>query len=321
MTSIRLPSTRELPIRDFIRALIGLSPPYAYQHIHYALEHISTLHSSESEFEIFLTKSFSQTYTKINPTKSQICHIEMPRLRISFNSIAHIYDKTRALPEHVMKCLLKTLTDELSGYRTILDAGVGTGRFAKPLQESGFEVFGIDIANKMIRRATERGVSNLFLGDICFLPFKENSFDATVCIHVLHLVSEWKTALLEICRVTRRVMVSMNYARENPMWKAYDRLLKKYGYERHRPGKGEWELKKLVKPSKSVFVASFETKTDERLTCLSQRAYSHQWKLPESVNEKIVNELKSRFAGKVFPQELYLLIWDINRLKAFCGKS
>lgn len=244
----------------------------------------------------------------------------MPRLRISFNSVAHIYDKTRALPEHVMRRLLETLTGELSSYRFILDAGVGTGRFAKPLQDSGFEVFGIDIAKKMIGQATERGVSNLFLGDICFLPFKDNSFDATVCIHVLHLVSEWKMALREICRVTRRVMVSMNYVRENPMWKTYDQLLKKYGYGRHRPGKGEWELKKLVKPSKSVFVASFETKADERLTYLSQRVYSHQWKLPESVNEKIVDELKSLFAGKVFPQELYLLIWDIKDLKAFCEK-
>jgi len=219
-----------------------------------------------------------------------------------------------------MKRLLETLIDELSGNKTILDAGVGTGRFAKPLQDSGFEIFGIDIAKKMISRATERGVSNLFLGDVCFLPFKDNSFDATVCIHVLHLVSEWKMALREICRITRRVMVSMNYVRENPLWKAYDKLLKKYGYERHRPGKGEWELKKLVRPSKSVFVASFETKADERLTYLSQRAYSHQWKIPESVNKKIVDELRSRFAGKAFPQELYLLIWDIKDLKAFCEK-
>jgi hypothetical protein len=116
-------------------------------------------------------------------------------------------------------------------------------------------------------------------------------------------------------------MVSMNYVRENPMWKAYDRLLKKYGYERRRPGKGEWELKNLVKPWRSVFVASFETRADERLTYLSQRAYSHQWDIPEDVNAKIVDELKSRFAGKVFPQELRLLIWDIDNLKAFCEKS
>jgi ubiquinone/menaquinone biosynthesis C-methylase UbiE len=242
-------------------------------------------------------------------------------MRIPFNSVAHVYDKTRGLPEHVMKRLLETLASELSSYRTILDAGVGTGRFAKPLQDSGFEVVGIDIARKMINKAKERSVSNLLLGDVCFLPFKDNSFDATVCIHVLHLISEWKTALQEICRVTRSTMVSMNYMHKNPMWKAYDKLLKKYGYERRRPGKGEWELKKLVRPSASVFIASFETKADERLTYLSQRVYSHQWDIPEDVNEKIVNELKSQFAGKVFHQGLRLLIWDIDNLKTFCKKA
>jgi ubiquinone/menaquinone biosynthesis C-methylase UbiE len=242
------------------------------------------------------------------------------KLRISFDSVAHLYDKTRALPEHVMKRLIQTIARELKSYTTILDAGVGTGRFAKPLQDSGFEVYGVDIAEKMISRAKERDVNHLLLGDVCFLPFKDNSFDATICIHVLHLIKEWRIALREICRVTRQVMVSINYVRENPLWKTYNKLLKKYGYERRRPGKGEWELKKLVRPSRSVFVASFETKADERLAHLAQRAYSHQWEIPEDVNEKILDELKSQFAGKVFPQELRLLVWNINSLEDFVSK-
>lgn len=239
-------------------------------------------------------------------------------MRIPFNSVAHIYDRTRGPPEHVMKQLLKTLTSELSDYRTILDAGVGTGRFAKPLQDGGFEVVGIDIAEKMISKAEERGVDNLLLSDTSFLPFKDNSFDATVCIHLLHLISEWKTTLQEICRVTRSVMASIFYVHRNPMREAYNRLLKRYGYESRRLGKGEWELKNLVRPSKSVFVASYDTDADKRLAHLSQRAYSSQWDIPEDVNEKVVDKLKSQFAGKVFRQELRLLIWDIGDLKAFC---
>lgn len=220
-----------------------------------------------------------------------------------------------------MKQLLETLTSELSSYRTILDAGVGTGRFSKPLQDSGFEVVGIDIAKKMISRAAEKGADNLFLGDVCFLPFKDNSFDGTVCFHVLHLISEWKTALQEICRVTRSVMVSVFYVHKNPMREAYNRLLRRYGYESRRLGKGEWELKNLVRPSRSVFVASYDTCVDKRLAHLSQRAYSSQWDIPEDVNKKIVDDLKKQFAGKVFHQELRLLIWDIGNLKAFCEES
>jgi len=242
-------------------------------------------------------------------------------LRVSFDAVAHLYDKTRALPEHVMRRLIRTIAAELKGFTTILDAGTGTGRFAKPLQDRGFEVYGVDIAKKMISRAKERNVNHLFLGDVCFLPFKDDAFDATMCVHVLHLIKEWKTALREICRVTRHLMVSINYVRENPLWKTYDRLLKKHGHERRRPGKGEWELKELVKPLRTVFVASFETRADERLAHLVQRAYSHQWEIPEDVNEKILAELRSRFAGKVFPQELRLLVWSIDSLKDFVSSA
>lgn len=85
-------------------------------------------------------------------------------------------------------------------------------------------------------------------GDACFLPFKDSSFDATVCVHLLHLAKEWKAVLKEICRVTRRVMVSVIYVGADPVWETYDSLLKGYGYENRRIGKGEWELEGLVKP-------------------------------------------------------------------------
>lgn len=240
-------------------------------------------------------------------------------MRISFDSAAQIYDKTRGPPRQVMKQLIKTLTKELRGYKTILDAGVGTGRFAKPLQDSGFEVFGMDIARKMMNRAVGKGVDNLIRADACFLPFRNKSFDAAVCIHLLHLISEWKTALRQICKVTQGIMVSTSYMRENPIREAYNSLLKSYGYESRRLGKGEWELKHLVKPSKSVFVASYDNSTDERLAYLNQRVYSSQWEIPEDVNKKVVDELKRRFAGKVFPQELRILVWDINDLKTYCS--
>jgi ubiquinone/menaquinone biosynthesis C-methylase UbiE len=242
-------------------------------------------------------------------------------MRISFDSAAEIYDKTRGPARQVMKQLIKTLIGELSCHETILDVGVGTGRFTKPLQDSGFEVVGVDIAKKMIDKAVEKGAYDLLLGDICFLPFKDNSFDVAVSIHLLHLISEWKVALKEICRVTRRVMVSTIYVRENPIRETYNRLLKSYGYTGQRLGKGEWELKDFVKPSKSVFVASFENSADERLAYLGQRAFSSQWEIPGDVNKKVVDELKQQFGGKVFPQELRLLVWDINDLENYCNSS
>jgi len=242
-------------------------------------------------------------------------------MRISFDSAAEFYDRTRGPPRHIMELLIKTLISELSGYRTILDAGVGTGRFAKPLQDNGFEIVGIDIAKKMINKASEKGVCNLLLGDACFVPFKDGSFDVALCVHLLHLISGWETALHEICKVTKDIMVSIHYTRRNPIREAYNSLIGTYGYTSRRLGKGEWELKDLVKPSKSVFVASYKGSADERLDYLGQRAYSSQWEIPEDVNRRVVYELKRRFAGKLFPQELRLLVWDIGDLKAYCDAS
>jgi len=220
-----------------------------------------------------------------------------------------------------MAKLVETLTNELSGCRTILDVGVGTGRFSKPLQDAGFEVVGIDVSEKMVKKAKEKGVKNLILSDACSLPFRDNVFDATICIHILHLISKWKTALFEICRAANGSLVSMFDAHKDPLRTAYDEMLKKHGYERHRLGKSEQDLRELVSPSKSVFVCSYDTSSDDRLTNLAQRAFSGQWDIPESVTRKVVDELRGQFAGKVFTQQLYVTMWKINDLKVFCAKA
>jgi predicted TPR repeat methyltransferase len=60
-----------------------------------------------------------------------------------------------------MEPLVTTLIKELTGYRNILDVGVGTGRFAKPLQNHKLNIVGIDIARRMLEKATAKGVRNL----------------------------------------------------------------------------------------------------------------------------------------------------------------
>jgi len=246
--------------------------------------------------------------------------LEVSLISVSFDRVAEIYDKTRSLPSDVMRKLVESLTNELGGCKTVLDIGTGTGRFAKPLQQLGFEVVGIDIAKKMIGKAREKGVNNLFLGDACLLPFKANTFDVTICIHLLHLVSKWEAALGEICRVTRSFMFSLFYANKDPVRESYDWLLKKYGYERRRLGKSEQELKNLINPPKSVFVSCYNVLADERLANLAQGTFSSQWNIPEDINQKIVEELRSQFAGKTFPQELRILMWKIDYLRACCDR-
>ena len=244
-------------------------------------------------------------------------HQEDCQFSISFDVVAEIYDKTRSLPTEVMKRLVGQFVLELGSYQTILEVGVGTGRFAEPLQANGLEVFGIDISRKMVDKAKKKRVKNLFLADARFLPFKPQSFDAVISVHVLHLIPEWKKALKEIYRVTRCTVFSVGDVNRDPVREAYDRLLRNLGYERRHPGKSEQELDQLFCPARKVFVTSYEVSADESLINLERRTSSSQWAIPEDVNKKAVEELKKTFAGRFFRHDLYLLIWQIESLKAW----
>jgi len=237
-------------------------------------------------------------------------------MKIPFDRVADIYDKTRGLPPKIMKKIVQTLIQELNGYKTVLDVGVGTGRFAQPLQKKGFKVAGIDISRDMMLNAKRKGIQYLLLSDACFLPFREFHFDAALCVHILHLISEWQTALKEICRVTNGALFSVTHTRLSPISETYEELAIKEGYDARNIGLSEHQLQELIKPTKTVQAASWLFSVDERLTYLKQRAYSRQWKVPEIVDRKIVKELERRFAGQKYPLEIYILKWDIKDLKS-----
>jgi SAM-dependent methyltransferase len=202
-----------------------------------------------------------------------------------------------------------------------LDLGVGTGRFSEPLQKIGFEVTGIDLSRKMTSKAKEKNVKDLLLADARSIPFKDKIFDAAISVHLLHLVKEWQKTLAEVCRVTRHAMLSLYYARKDPVREEYDLLLEPYGFERHRPGKSEQDLRDVVTPTKTVFVCSYYTSTDDRITNLQQGTSSSQWEIPERVNLEVVRKLKMEFAGKTFRQDLYFSVWQIDSLKTCIENS
>lgn len=216
-----------------------------------------------------------------------------------------------------MKELVKKLCAELKNRSRILDVGVGTGRFAEPLQNAGFEVVGIDISKKMMNKAREKSVQNLLIADARFIPFKDKSFDAAISVHLLHLVTEWKKALTEVCRVTRHAMLSLYEAHEDPVEEAYYCIMKQHGYKRQHPGKSEQDLKDSISPTKSRFVISYDLPADVRLNFLQQGTSSRQWEIPKQLNSEVVEQLKKEFAGKVSRQDLYLQSWEIESLKVF----
>jgi ubiquinone/menaquinone biosynthesis C-methylase UbiE len=86
----------------------------------------------------------------------------------------------------------------------VLDAGCGTGEMARELKGRGYEVWGLDIAEPMIRYARERCGSGRFqAGDLEHLPFRDNTFDAVVCLGVVEYLETDERSLREIRRVLR----------------------------------------------------------------------------------------------------------------------
>src|SRR5438477_2261243 len=107
-----------------------------------------------------------------------------------------------------MKSLLNAMKELFAGCRTILDVGIGTGRFAEYLNNSGFDVVGIDVSLSMMAKAREKGVRNLVQADAHYLPFRDMVFDGAILVHVLHLVRDWVQVVGEVGQVTRRVVVA-----------------------------------------------------------------------------------------------------------------
>ena len=242
-------------------------------------------------------------------------------MSISLDTVAGDFDKTRGIPQHVMNKILKTLEEELEGYRRILDVGVGTGRFSKLLQDAGFEVVGVDISKKMLGRAYERGTEDLILGDAGGLPLQGSTFDASISIGTLHLIAGWRSALREIARVTIESLFSIYYSTHDygttPSG-VYKEFVEKHGYSCRHPRFGEWKLKEVIKSAKSRFVTSYDVSTDERVAFLSEKVFSYQWNVPEDVHEKVMEGLRKIFAEKKEDAiDVYVHRLDINEIKNY----
>lgn len=103
----------------------------------------------------------------------------------------------------------------------VLDAGCGPGRFTFLIaKKKGIDnVIGIDASTEMLTFATQKMESGNCLkvkfvkGDIQLLPFKENTFDSIVCVHVLFHLPQYSEILKEFVRVLKPggwVIVQMN---------------------------------------------------------------------------------------------------------------
>ncbi|MCM8809984.1 MAG: class I SAM-dependent methyltransferase, partial [Candidatus Omnitrophica bacterium] len=127
-----------------------------------------------------------------------------------FDQVANFYEKI--FPEHIFNYYLikrlnfikKICPDRNS---KILDVGCGTGALINLLNKEGYDVWGIDSSENMVKIANKRLPGKIIKGDMLNLPFPSENFDLVISIVSLHHLgnlNKVKTAIKEMTRVIKK---------------------------------------------------------------------------------------------------------------------
>ena len=125
----------------------------------------------------------------------------------TFNKQAEKYDTSdySKYPRECYPFVLNTINN--IPFNKVLDLGCGTGVILKEISSinSDVELFGLDLSENMIAKATQRlgTTANLSVGDAENLPYADNTFDLVCCVESFHHYPNPKKALSEINRVLK----------------------------------------------------------------------------------------------------------------------
>lgn len=238
-------------------------------------------------------------------------------LLANFDPVAEIYDDTR---EKLSEAELRSLRYELQGSKT-LEIAVGTGRLAKPLQDHGIDITGIDVSTRMLGRAKAKGTTSLVRGEVTHLPFKGRAFDTVLAVHFLHLVPDWPALLGEVTRVAKYRLVSVdtrttsNARRPREL---YLERLEQKGFPAPIRTHGELMLAEKVRPHKMELIekAAETGNMNKALDMLEKKWLAVTWMVPDQLHKKVVQELRHELAGKTidYTYENFLLVWKVEDL-------
>jgi ubiquinone/menaquinone biosynthesis C-methylase UbiE len=128
--------------------------------------------------------------------------------RNHYNRIGHTYDARfiNSHDEHYVALDFLTTFIEPLGIKTMLDVGCGTGRGVKYFWNKNISVKGIEPVLGLLKQATHNNKASLICGDGQFLPFRDNEFDASFELGVLHHVKNPDNIVKEMIRVSKKAV-------------------------------------------------------------------------------------------------------------------
>ncbi|MBW3589170.1 MAG: methyltransferase domain-containing protein [Actinobacteria bacterium] len=119
-----------------------------------------------------------------------------------------------------------------------LDVGCGPGTYLEKLSHRSEIVVGVDLSPGMVQEA-RKATSTVTVADALHLPFIEDTFDTTLCIHMLYHVPDIEAAIAELRRVTRpggRVVVATNGLQHmRQLRETFDRVVTRLGSGAQEP--------------------------------------------------------------------------------------
>lgn len=171
-------------------------------------------------------------------------------------------------------------------------------------------------------KARQKGVQNLILADAHRMPFKDESFDASIIIHVLHLIPDWLNVVREMGRVTKSIVAALLRNRKSEwsnapslrgdssvaipvfpeLWTRYAELREEMGYpikRNRRMWQNEEEIRSQLPPMKLVKIGDevVVTSMTDMIARFQQRAYPMLQDIPRDVHDKIIHKLLSSIAA------------------------
>jgi SAM-dependent methyltransferase len=91
----------------------------------------------------------------------------------------------------------------------VLDVGTKDGQFVDYLVNNSIDALGIEYSKPYVKYAQEKG-RNVEFGDVCNLMFEDNVFDFVFSHHLHGLTPDYRKALDEMYRVSKKYMLALN---------------------------------------------------------------------------------------------------------------